>query len=169
MGVPQAMKPWSSLPSLQMTGLSGTMRQKEVLDLACIGWLGKAGLDKLNASSEDRRLVEAQELCYNLFTDVSQNPERKKYTTKMDDDDIDSGVVPCQTTSTILYSHKYDRVCHPLEMMRFQGHSVDLKLPAPAEMRQSQLQELAGSGMTLPCLATVVQALLSTNSLLPPP
>ena len=156
--VPLTFKPWSSLPGLLMENM--TTRRKEVLDLACISWLQKDGQDAVEVA-RSKTPAQMKDLCKDLFTDVSQNPARKCWTGK-------DNTSKCLTTSSALYCRKYDRLALPLELLRFQGHDVDVKLPPPAAVKQSDLHDLAGEGMNLACLATVVQALLVTDSLIPP-
>ena len=130
---------------------------KQVLDLATVGYVDAADLRRLSSLPQDARRRELSGLCQQLFTDTSQNPARKAYTCKKTD------CMKCLTTSSCLYSHGRDRVVLALEHLLFQGHSLDVVIPR--DMRQSSLKSLAGEGIALPCLATLVYALHHTNSL----
>ena len=147
------LQPWSQLPGLEFRGLSRTSRVLEVLDLAVIGYLTKPGTSSSLLSLEP---AELRGKCTELFTDVSQNPVRKCHTSQ-------AGLSKCLTTSSVLYTHTRDRVVLPLELMFFQGHVVDMKVPAT--MRQRSLKSLAGQGMCVPCLAVLIYALHCTDSL----
>ena len=61
------------------------------------------------------------------------------------------------TTSSVIYSHGLDRIVLPIEMLLWQGHQLDVVVPGT--MSQRSLRSLAGEGMTLPCLASIVHVL----------
>ena len=144
--------PWSSA-GFSLPGLKKVPRILEVLDLAVLGYLG----EQLRPNMSMR---DMQEQCSELFTDVSQNPARRSYTHRAQDQ---SNVSKCLTTSTVLYTHGRDRLVLPQELLYFQGHSLDVRVPPG--MKASALRDLAGEGICLPCLATLIYALHHTDSL----
>ncbi|CAE7038707.1 unnamed protein product [Symbiodinium sp. CCMP2592] len=148
-GLAVTAKPWTSLPDIKLDGISHNARVKEVLDLAVLQYLGRTGCSDGSEGGVRKK-------CQDLYTDVSQNPNRKSFTAA-------SGSSRCLTTSSTIYSHGRDRVVLPLEMLFFQGHTVDVKIPDG--MKQRSLRSLAGEGICLPCLATLLFALHCTDSL----
>ena len=150
--------PWSTA-GFQLRGLSQTARVCEVLDLAVLDFMQPDDLCAANHArrrdAESREILQSR--CADLFSDPSQNPVRKPYTCPS------SMVSRCLTTTSTVYSHGRDRVCLPVEHMLWQGHRLETKFPS--SMRQSSIRELAGQGIALPCLATIVYCLHHTGSL----
>ena len=131
---------------LSFRNLPPSRRIGEILDLATVSFLGARQVQDFEQEGSAR----VQEACRELFTDVSQNPARKAWTGRR-------GVSRCLTTSSLIYAHGADRILLPVEHMFFQGHHVDLKMSA--SMRQNSLRDLAGEGMNLACLASLISAL----------
>lgn len=102
-------------------------------------------------------LAELEAALKGMFLDVSQSLHRKAYT--------QGGVNRCLTTSSLLYSYEHDRIVTPLEMLYFQGYPRTLKIPM--SLSPSELKDLAGEGMTLPCLAMVMWSIWTTVDLYP--
>ena len=86
--------------------------------------------------------------------DVSQSVKRHKHSTP-------AGIVHTLTTSTRLYSFSLDRVLSGREMLSLHCQPKDLVIPD--DIRDSALCDLAGEGMALPCLASVVWCLYLTK------
>ena len=149
MGVPESFSPWARREDRRLTGVPGFDRAREVLDLAVLQHVGYPLCANLSTQ-------ELDEACADLFTDLSQNPARKAFSNQ-------AGVSKCLTSSSVLYTHARDRVVLPLEMMFFQGHTQELKVPR--DFSQKALKDLAGQGICLPCLGLIVYCLLSTGSL----
>ncbi|CAE7297676.1 unnamed protein product [Symbiodinium sp. CCMP2592] len=145
-------KPWTDIPGLKYAGIVRSERIDEVLNLAVLGFLGARRVLKLQQQGP----AAVQEACYDLYTDVSQNPIRKSFTSPK------TLASPCFTTSTALYSHARDRIILPIEAMLMQGHGLDMKIPD--SMPRSALRDLAGEGICLPCIATLIHALQHTDS-----
>ncbi|CAE7215300.1 unnamed protein product [Symbiodinium sp. CCMP2592] len=90
------------------------------------------------------------------FMDVSQSVRRGKHSTP-------TGFLHTLTTSTRLYSFSLDRVLTGREMLSLHCQPRDLVIPEG--VADSDLRDLAGEGMALPCLASVVWCLYLTKQL----
>ena len=141
------------MDSLVFKNLPPTSRVGELLDLAVMRYVGDAPSTKTLLNSGPGKL---RAYCSELFTDVSQNPQRNPHTCRKDN------VSRCLTTSSSVYSHGLDRIVLPLELMYWQGHQVDVKVPQ--SLRQRALRDLAGEAMTLPCVGSLLYALLLNKS-----
>ena len=159
--VPVSVKPWSSRrQEFDMTGLSQTNRTLEILDLAVIDTLvakhqGSAAdaIFDLNRATSTGGL---KALMSDIYVDVSQNPARKPWTNR-------AGVSKCLTTSTQMFSLARDRMVLPLELLYLQGHTREVRVPP--SMSQSSIRNLAGEGMHLACLGTLLYCLRITHML----
>ena len=65
-----------------------------------------------------------------------------------------------QTTSSVLYSFNTDSVLVGKEMLLLQGQSS--KLQIPEHTKDHVLRELAGEGMSVPCIGLVLWSLFLT-------
>ena len=81
---------------LQFKGLKKSKRVLEMLDLAVLGYLGGGAAAR---EALQQGPTHVRQCCRELFTDVSQNPDRRCYTASSE------GVSRCLTSSTLLYSH----------------------------------------------------------------
>ena len=141
LGLPSDTKLWSA--DMAARGMSNTPRIRKILDLVAAQKLKPIGFRKvLNMSHADK-----QKLLRGTFCDVSQNPKFASFTNE-------SGNTGCLATSTTLYSFGRDRVVLPIELALFQGHRRGILFPP--EIKSSQIRSLAGEGMSLPCLGSVV-------------
>lgn len=84
-----------------------------------------------------------------VFCDISQNPKYRSCTSS-------EGFTGCLATSTMLYSYGKDRVVLPFELVLFQGHRRGIRFPT--NMKPSKIRDLAGEGMSLPCLGSIIWA-----------
>lgn len=91
-----------------------------------------------------------------VFVDVSQNPVRRAFTNS-------EGIAKCIHTATSLYSYQRDGVILPLELLIFQGHSLDTVIPE--RMRPKQVHDVAGQAICLPCLGLIVAGMMLTVGL----
>ena len=142
--MPDCVKPWSE--EMVGAGISKMPRVKALLDVIAFEKLGVAQLEL--------SFQEKKQALRNVFCDLSQNPRFRSYTNC-------EGVTGCLCTSTVLYSFHRDGAVLPLELLRFQGHRRDLVIPE--EMSSNQVRDLAGEGMALPCLGTVLWAVYLTK------
>ena len=127
------------------TGVPQTERVASILDTFALLKLREFGynlhsLGKLAFSTK-------KDILEHVYVDVSQNPQYRAFTSQ-------KGVTPCLATSTRLYSFGRDRMLLPFEQLMLQGHRRSFQIPE--SMRSSQIRELAGEGMALPCLGTVL-------------
>ena len=82
-----------------------------------------------------------------VYVDFSQNPVMEAYTRPS------TGLTGALATSTTLYSYGQDKVFLPPEYMYCQGWK---DIVIPDDMSGDELRHLAGEGMALPCLATML-------------
>jgi hypothetical protein len=143
-GLPESMTPWSR--DMKASGVSQTERVKQLLDAVAAERLGVENLDL--------PWSQKQKLLKDVYCDISQNPKFKPYTSK-------EGITGCLSTSTMLYSFARDGAVLPFELLLFQGHRRDLKVPP--SLSSNQTRDLAGEGMSLPCLGTVLWAVYLTK------
>lgn len=135
----------------------------EILDLATLDHVkrhhdtgeGKLNLNLLKRGHEKER-KQLPTIMQNVYADVSQNPVRSPWTGSQ-------GITHCLTTSSLLYTFARQRVVLPIELMYFQGHSREIRIPPG--MLQASLRDLAGEGMCLPCLGTLIYSLFVTQLL----
>ena len=149
-GAPRNLKPWT-FADRRFTGISATNRAKACTDLAVLQYLGVE-----TAARSMNNLEDQTNLLSDLFVDLSQNPCRKAFTNQQ-------GFTKCLTTASALYSFQKDRAVLPLELLLFQGHTKELKIPAT--MSPDAVRSLAGEGIALPCLATLLVAMIGTGLL----
>ena len=155
MGPLRDFRPWSTRRDLQLTGLSKTTRILNILDCVVISKLGgAAAASEVLANPRSELLLKAA--LEDVFVDVSQNPARRSFTGK-------GGVSKCLHTATSLYSFQRDGLVLPFELMLFQGHSLDSRVPQ--EMKQKELHDLAGQGICLPCLGLIIVSLMLSTGL----
>lgn len=88
-----------------------------------------------------------QEALKHCYIDISQNHGRKPFANAL-------GITGTMTTSSRYYSFMRDGLILPFEMLLWHGHSR--ALVAPSEVKANQLKSLAGEGMSLPCLGTIL-------------
>lgn len=146
-GVSPGYAPWTSRPEFVGRGIRLTPRTKDLIDCVAIQVMKSKNLP-FNQMAEGLKGV---------FLDVSQSLQRKAYT--------QGGMNRCLTTSTVLYSYEHDRMVVPAEMLYFQGYPRTLKIPS--SVTQADVANLAGEGMSLPCLATVLWSIWTTVDLFP--
>ena len=131
----------------ESVGLTMTARVSEILGLAALAVFKAHGIDY----KDPDQLEHAKEALRHIYVDVSQNPTRRAWTNPA------TSVSKCLTTSTCLYSFGRGRRVLPGELMFLQGHSKEICIPE--SMTPSGLRDLAGEGMTLPCLGSLVLGL----------
>ena len=85
-----------------------------------------------------------------IIVDVSQSHNSRQFTNAQ-------GVHRCLTTSSHLYIYAEDRFAVGKEHLAFQGWVADMEV-FPKGLSNRELRELAGEGMNLPCLASVLWA-----------
>lgn len=139
---------------MKATGISVTDRIRELLDLAAVQSLIYKGKKLNEIATMNRGLKESY--LYDLYCDVSQNPRFACFTNS-------KGIAPGLATSTIMYSYAKDRLVLPLELLMFQGHRRGVKLPQT--VKSQQIRDLAGEGMNLASLGSVIWALYVVKGL----
>ncbi len=149
-GIPMDAKPWTSEPAVQTTnGPPLSNRVRGILDaVAC---------EVLGAQMISSTFKEKLEALKHTYVDVSQNPCRKAFTSKRG-----TGMNHTLATSTQLFSFYRNGFLVPIEYMYLQGHRRSLAIPS--EMSQRALRTLAGEGICVPCLATILISLWQMNA-----
>ncbi len=144
------MKLWTSNPDFAGQGLPNTERVFQIVDLAAMQAVGGTPEMVVKAKKDGPFL---RKKLSDLVLDVSQNPDRHAYTK--------NGKFPCLTTSSFLYWYHRDGILVPLEHMLLQGHRRTLEIPDT--MTPRLLRQLAGEGMSLPCLGLLVWCMAMTK------
>ena len=148
------LKPWTSLSGHRYLGIPTTARVMSILDCVAIQTMGGARQTYTVMNGQNAR-NKIENSMRNVLVDVSQNPCRRAFSNSNE-------VGKCLHTASIVYSFHRDRVLLPLELMMIHGHSRSIVIPD--DMTPKELHDLAGMGITLPCLGLIlVSAMLSTG------
>ena len=139
--VAQGFKPWTSQPDFKGRGLSKTSRNLSILDATVIRLLG---------GQQNVKKSHLKEKVKGKYVDVSQALNRNTCTNE-------AGISRTQTTSTVLYSFERDRVLVGKEMLMLQGQKQQFKIPQGVQ--DSVVKELAGEGMSVPCVGMMLWCL----------
>ncbi|CAE7260889.1 unnamed protein product [Symbiodinium sp. CCMP2592] len=129
--------PWTQSPHTQLQGLPKSDRVKDLVDLVA--------LEKTRGTK--RSWQQMQNALHGHFVDVSQSHQRCKCSNT-------GGFMPTMTTGSIYYSYEADMVLCAREHMMLQGHDNTFRVPVG--MAPRQLRSMAGNGMSLPSLATMI-------------
>ena len=149
LGVSQQYQPWAQM-GLTIDGMKPSPRV-----LAIINYVVAMKIKEANAANVDgaQKKVSRQfvlESIQNTFIDISQNPCRKAWTPK-------HGTNHTLTTVTQLIHLGACRAILPAEEFFFQGHNPSrIRFP---NVKNKVLKELAGEGMFLGSLATILWAM----------
>ena len=148
-GIPERLQVWTKFAK----GVPGTNRVQQLLEVVAADILLHLGNghDVLSQSFDKKK-----EYLQDVYCDTSQNPAFKAVSNS-------NGVAPCLCTSSTMYSFGRDRMLLPFEHLLMQGHTRSLRIPK--NMSPSQIRSLAGEGICLPCLGTIVWALYLTKGL----
>ena len=137
-------RPWTR----HMQPSAETERVKAILDFVVMEKVGPSALNMSKAS------LQAQ--LRDVYCDVSQNPDYRRWTNQQ-------GFMGCLLTTSRLYSYLRDSSLLPFEHLRLQGHRRDLVIPS--SVPQGSVRALAGEGMFLPSLGSIIWALYLTKGL----
>eukprot|EP00439_Symbiodinium_sp_Y106_P030818 s7503_g3.t1 len=83
------------------------------------------------------------------LVDFSQSHGRRPFSNT-------DGTAHCLTSSSQLYSFRLDRCLLPVEHLFLQGYPVSVAVPE--ELNDRDVRSIAGEGIALPCLATLIWA-----------
>lgn len=144
--VSNSYRPWTGKADFKGVGMSKTNRVLDLLDLVVI---------EAMKGRTKRTLSEATSFLKDSYIDVSQSHDRKVVTNR-------SGVTPTVTTATELYSFNKDRLVLPQEIMRMHGHCLE-QTRFPAGMSLAEMRRLAGEGMAVCCIGTVIWCVYLTK------
>ena len=142
-------------PQWDAACLPKTARVQEILDTYAFDRL-KARTQRDVQSILDMPMSEKRKILRHDYVDVSQNP---RYIAKNHDD----GQMSCICTGSNVYSFGRDRVLLPVELMYLQGHRRGLEVPD--NVRCSRLRQLAGEGMSLPSLGSIIWSMYLLHGL----
>ena len=149
------LKPWTSLPNREYVGLPRTDRVLAILDCVALEILG--GAHQAHAILRRSNSIAAIEAALaDTVVDVSQNPVRRSLSTR-------AGNARCMVTGSHIYSFRRDAAILPLEKMYLHGHSRSISVPGTMSVRE--LEELAGMGISLPCLGLLIVAMALATGL----
>ena len=146
LGVTPKYSPWTSRSEFRGTGLRLNDRKKDLLDVIVADRMYR--LKKLHKGLDSKQVAE---LMKDVWVDVSQSHSRKVTSTPPH---------RTLTTSSCIYAFGRDRMLLPTEHLALQGHfTPTLKLP----MTSRQVRSLAGEGMALPSIGSVLWCLFLTK------
>ncbi|CAJ1336043.1 unnamed protein product [Effrenium voratum] len=137
--MPHDYRPWTGHSSFRARGLKRTPRVLSIIDALAI--------QRMKGARVSRKVLKNH--LKGQLVDVSQSLGRLACTDEQ-------GICRTQTTATTLYDFEHDRLITGREMLNLQGHG---ELATPVGMKDSVLADLAGEGMALPCLATILWGL----------
>lgn len=140
LNVSPGYSPWTSRASFKGTGLPLTDRVKDIIDIYVIRMM----------KEQQKTVAELEHDLEDCFIDVSQSHGRHCHSRE--------GMNKCLCTSTMLYSYGQDRLVLPIESIYMQGYPVTLQVPR--HFTGAQLRDFSGEGMCLPCIASVMRALV---------
>ena len=159
-GVPTDLRPWTDMPGVRVTGpgLPDTARVRCLMDLAAIYHLGAGprATDLVQEAKQTNCWNKIKDLMQDVYLDYSQNPIRKPWSNKQK-------TSKCMATSSAIYSFSDQRAVTPLEMMYWQGHPRTFQVPSG--LTPKSLGRLAGEGIFLPSLGSIVWALVCSGNL----
>ena len=141
---------WTGRHDFKGHGVPNHPRVRTLLNLTCHQKLQEA---RLHASGLQQQPLP--HVFKEAFLDWSQNPCRRAFSDRC-------GMLRCLCSSTTLYSYQEDRALFPIEYLRLQGWGFETKIP---ESCHGKVREMAGQGIALPCLGTVVWALYLVKGL----
>ena len=151
------LRPWTQKPAVRYSGLGRVgERVRCLLDLATADRLGPRADDVVRKAKATGNWHEVDKAMKGVFIDLSQNPARRPWTNQ-------KNVSKCLTTSSRIYSFEEQRVVLPLEHLLFQGHRRSIVIPE--SMPPRSVARLAGEGICLPSLATIVWSLACSGNL----
>ena len=152
--VSMSFKPWTGRSQFQGIGLSKTARVLELLDLVCLQAMSHFAKTAKISQTELFSGKNMDKALENVYVDVSQSCSRMVATTQ-------KGVTPTFTTSSQVYSFRLDRLLTPAEIMLIHGHSLQTRFPL--DLTAANLRRLAGEGMAVYCVATVIWCVFLTR------
>ena len=127
------------------------------LPLGVTGRPNKRVLDLLDCSAmqvckrSKKTLKECKPELSETLVDISQSHVRRPMSSA-------SGMARALTTSSRLFALGQGRLLKPIEHMMLQGFQSNIHVPAAVS--DTALRKMAGEGMALPCLGTVIMAVL---------
>ena len=148
--LPAGLRAWAH--EMKAVGIPQTERVREIIEMVALEKLKQKGVDL--GKVESMTFSTKQTLLKDVYVDVSQNPKHKSCTNA-------KGITGCLATSTCLYSYGRDRVVLPTELSMIQGHRRGFFFPET--MSSNQIRDLAGEGMNLPCLGTILWCMYLTK------
>jgi site-specific DNA-cytosine methylase len=141
MDVSPSFRPWTSRATFRGDGISATPRVLDFLDCVVSSKLKSAPATRHDG---------VQQLMMDTYCDYTQSHGRKNYTNRQ-------GCNHAFTTATEMYSFGHDRVVMPTEMLSMHGYPADMAIPD--NITPSELKAMAGNGIALPCLGTIMWSL----------
>lgn len=151
--------PWTSNPAFKGVGLPSSKRAFDLVDCAWVQACKRQKIEVGKATGNVTQLGKKAGVHKDLFVDVSQNHVRRPMSDA-------SGFLRTLTTSTTLYSYEADRTVLPIEHLFLQGYEHQVSIPKSiAAGSGSEIRNLAGEAICLPCLASIVWCLHLTKDL----
>ena len=151
LGVNDDYHPYSASLDLKKAGLLGKSN-KRTLDLLDCGFLQVCKRHKKSPQ-------HAGSVLRNYLMDVSQGHCRRAISGS-------DGIARCLFTSSRIFCFEQRRLLTPKEHFMLQGFERDVQLPEGSEgLSSTDARRMAGEGMGLPCIATLLWALRLTKTI----
>ena len=151
------LKPWTDMPGVKFDGLQRiTPRVAALVNLAVFSKLGPSTEAVVETARKTGNWKPIQKAMSGVLIDLSQNPCRQAWTNH-------EGVAKCLTTGSSLYSFDCQRMLLPPELLYLQGHRRAVVIPKA--MTGRSVSTLAGEGIFLPCLGTILHGLICSHCL----
>ena len=151
-GVVENFRPWTGRRAFRGVGLNRSPRVLDLLDCYVAAELKKQ--EALLLQNVDCERVDVEDLMQGKFMDVSQSLNRHAHTNA-------NGCNHALTTSSVLYDFTRDCVLSGREMLALHGQPKDFIIPP--DVPESVVRELAGEGMSIPSLSSVIWCLYLTR------
>ena len=145
-GIALGYRPWTSRRGFRGNGLPDTDRVKDLLDCYVALELKKAE----SKAEMDCETVDVESIMQDKYMDVSQSLNRHAHTNAV-------GCNHAFTTGSQLYDFNRDCILTGREMLALRGQSRDFIIIEGCS--DSVVRELAGEGMSIPCLSAVIWCL----------
>lgn len=150
LALPPNYRCWT--PYMTGTAVPENSRVRETIDVFAFKALLRLGADRHHIFRMS--FQEKKDLLKDSYIDISQSPNYCRVC-------VTGMNMGCLATSSSIYSYGRDRMLVAQEHMLLQGHRRAFRLPAAP----SRVRKLAGEGMCLPCLATIVWSMYLVRGL----
>ena len=146
-GIPSGLALWTGRTAFKGTQLPRTERVLSIVDTVCAQKIKDARIPLSLIKEESISKIMA-----NCVVDISQNPCRRAFSKPAPDS---TNILPCLTSSSRLYAYGVDRMLYGAEHFALQGWDKN-NVVAPAGVSEIKLAEMAGQGMFVPSIGSIL-------------